>query len=63
MDTQRDGLRSALRAAQVTYDRTGSIQSAHYAAATECRAAGYGYAESERIARWTLRQIRTHYSP
>ena len=61
MDT-RYYLRTALRAAQVTYDRSGSIEKAHRAAIEVCYSGGMSLRESQRIAGWTLRTIRTHYS-
>lgn len=58
---ERETLRSALRASQVTYDRTGSIERAHRAAVETCYAAGCNLRESQSVAQWTLRKIRTHH--
>ena len=60
MDT-RSTVRSALRASQATYDRTGSVTRATAAAFETCRSYGMSYAESERIAQWTARTILTHH--
>jgi len=57
----RATVRTALRAAQVTYDRTGSVTRATAAAVETCRSYGMSYAESERVAQWTARTIRTHH--
>ena len=53
---------TALRAAQVTYDRTGSIEKANGEAIRTCLAEGMSLRESQSIARWSLQRIRTHYS-
>lgn len=55
-------IREAILSAQVAYDRTGSVIRAHSAATAICYSSGFSYAESERIARWTTRQIRTHHN-